>query len=76
MNIYNDMCNLYPMCRSITGESTKKTLEYIKNRIPINIHSIETGKEVFDWKIPREWNIKDAYIKNSKGKKIVDLKLN
>jgi aminopeptidase-like protein len=73
MNIYNDMCNLYPMCRSITGESTKKTLEYIKNKIPINIHCIETGKEVFDWKIPREWNIRDAYIKNSKGEKIVDL---
>lgn len=54
MNIYNDMCNLYPMCRSITGESIKKTLEYIQNTIPIKIHSIKSGEQVFDLKIPRE----------------------
>ena len=74
MEIYNDIEKLYPMCRSITGSGIKDTLEYIKNIIPINIHKIKSGEEVFDWKVPKEWNIKDAYIKNSKGEKILELK--
>ena len=76
MNIYNDMKELYPICRSLTGSGTEYTLEYIKKNIPINIHKIKSGTDVFDWKIPKEWNIKNAYIKNSKGKKIVDFKKN
>ncbi len=73
-NIYNDLKNLYPICRSLTGDGTKYTLEYIKEQIPINIYTIDSGIEVFDWKVPKEWNIKDSYIKNSKGEKVVDLK--
>ena len=70
--LYNDIKNLYKICRSLTGEGIKYTLDYIHNKIPINIHSINSDEEVFDWKVPKEWNIKDAYIKNSKGEKIVD----
>jgi len=76
MNIYKDVKNLYPICRSITGNGIKYTLEYIKNEIPLTIHSIKSGKKVFDWTIPNEWNIKDAYIKNANGEKVLDFKEN
>jgi len=70
--LYQDIKNLYKVCRSLTGKGIKYTLDYIQNKIPINIYCINSGEEVFDWKVPKEWNIKDAYIKNSKGEKIVD----
>jgi len=65
---------LYPICRSITGNGVRETLNIIKKHIPLEISEISTGTKVFDWEIPKEWNIGDAYIKNSKGEKIVDLK--
>lgn len=68
------MEKLYPICRSITGNGVRETLKIIKEHIPIKIHDVPTGTKVFDWTIPKEWNIKDAYIKNSKGKIIVDFK--
>ncbi len=65
---------LYPICRSITGNGVRETLSILKETIPLNIVEIPSGTEVFDWKIPDEWNITDAWIKNSKGEKIVDFK--
>ena len=73
MSLYNDIINLYLMCRSITGKGIEDTLKYIQKRIPIKITYTPTGTEAFDWKVPKEWNIKDAWIKNSNGEKIVDL---
>lgn len=72
--MYSLMEKLYPICRSITGDGVRDTLKIIKEIIPTEIKEVPTGKKVFDWIIPREWNIKDAYIKNSKGEKIVDFK--
>ncbi|GAH63438.1 unnamed protein product, partial [marine sediment metagenome] len=72
--IYNLIERLYPICRSITGNGARETLEIIKEHIPIEFHEIPTGTKVFDWTVPKEWNIKDAYIKNSKGEKILDFK--
>lgn len=63
---------LYPICRSITGNGFRKTLHLIKEHIKLTLHEVPTGTEVFDWTIPKEWNIKDAYIKNSQGERIVD----
>jgi len=74
VEIFSTMKKLYPINRSLTGDGIKYTLDYIQQEIPINIHNIKSGTEVFDWKVPKEWNIKDAYIKNSKGIKIVDIK--
>ncbi len=68
------MEELYPICRSITGDGVRQTLEILKKEIPIQIHEIPTGEKVFDWTIPKEWNIKDAYIIDPSGKKIVDFK--
>ncbi len=77
-NISNEMFQLmeklYPICRSITGDGVRKTLEIIKKEIPLQIHEIPTGEKVFDWTIPKEWNIYDAYIIDPEGKKIVDFK--
>jgi len=63
---------LYPICRSITGDGLRKSLGIIKKQLPLTVHEVPTGEKVFDWTIPKEWNIRDAWIKNSKGKKIVD----
>ena len=68
---------LYPICRSITGNGQKKTLKIIKKEFPnLNIKKIRSGKKVFDWKIPPEWNIKDAYVIDKFGVKIIDFKQN
>jgi len=63
---------LYPICRSITGEGFRQTLGLIKQRIPLQIFEVPTGTEVFDWTIPKEWNIRDAYIKDGSGRRVVD----
>ena len=63
---------LYPICRSITGDGVRETLREIGTHIKLEVHEVPTGTAVFDWTIPREWNIRDAYIKNERGEKIVD----
>lgn len=68
------MRRLYPICRSITGNGVRETLTILKEIIPLDIKEVPTGTSVFDWTIPKEWNIKDAYIKNAHGEKIVDFK--
>jgi len=68
------MVELFPICRSITGNGLRNTLKILSKHISLEIHEVPTGTKVFDWMIPREWNINDAYIKNSKGEKIVDFK--
>jgi len=65
---------LYPICRSITGEGLRKTLRRIGARIPLVVTEVPTGTPVFDWTVPREWNIRDAYIKDSAGKTLVDFR--
>jgi len=63
---------LYPICRSITGNGARQTLRIIQQHIPLTIHEVPTGTEVFDWTIPREWNITDAYVKNARGERVID----
>jgi len=72
--MYDLIENLYPICRSITGNGTRETLQIISKIIPITINEIKSGTNVFDWTIPKEWNIKDAYVKSPRGKKIIDFK--
>ncbi len=68
------MVELFPICRSITGNGLRKTLTILKSHVPLEIFEVPTKTKVFGWEIPREWNINDAFIKNSKGEKIVDFK--
>jgi aminopeptidase-like protein len=70
--IYALAAEIYPICRSITGNGVRNTLQRISAHVPLDIHEVPTGTEVFDWIVPREWNIRDAYIKDERGKKIVD----
>ena len=65
---------LYPICRSITGAGLRETLKQISEHIPLQIREVSTGTEVFDWTVPKEWNIRDAYIKNLAGERIVDFR--
>jgi aminopeptidase-like protein len=70
--IFAFAAKIYPICRSITGNGVRETLRAIGAHIDLEIHEVQTGTTVFDWVIPREWNIRDAYIKNTQGEKIVD----
>ena len=64
---------LFPICRSLTGIGNKKTLNLIKKKIKfLKIKSFKSGTRVYDWRIPPEWNIKSATIKDKFGKKLVD----
>jgi aminopeptidase-like protein len=68
------MARLYPICRSITGEGLRETLRIIAEYIPLAVREVPTGTAVFDWEIPKEWNLRDAYIKAPSGEKVVDFR--
>lgn len=72
LEMYSLISELYPICRSITGDGVRKTLYILQQLIPLEIHEVPTGTKVFDWTVPKEWNVRDAYVKNSKGEKVVD----
>jgi aminopeptidase-like protein len=72
--IYRMIVDLYPICRSITGNGVRETLQYLKRTLPLEINEIPSGTKVFDWSIPKEWNIRDAYVKDSKGNKVIDFR--
>lgn len=65
---------LYPICRSITGNGVRETLRLIGEQIPLSLFEVPTQTQVFDWTVPKEWNIRDAYIKNRQGDRLVDFR--
>jgi len=72
--IHRLMGELFPICRSITGDGFRRTLEILHRHIPLEVREVPSGTRVFDWTVPKEWNIHDAYIKDPKGEKIVDFR--
>lgn len=70
--MYELMEKLYPICRSITGNGVRSTLQLLGQHIPLVINEVPSGTPVFDWVVPREWNIGGAYIRNARGERIVD----
>src|SRR5271155_2299178 len=67
---------LYPICRSITGDGIRRTLAMIQVRIPLQTFEVASGTPVFDWTVPKEWNIRDAYIRIPAGPRVVDFQDN
>jgi aminopeptidase-like protein len=72
--IYDLIVELYPICRSITGDGFRTTMGLLQKQIPLVVHEVPTGTQVFDWTVPREWNIRDAYVKNARGERVIDFR--
>jgi aminopeptidase-like protein len=71
-DMYQLVAKLYPICRSITGNGLRQSLSILQEYIPLEMHEVPTGAQVFDWVVPKEWNIRAAYIQDPAGEKIVD----
>lgn len=77
LSMYNWAKDLFPVNRSLTGDGTLLTLKYFQNLIPeLTIKSVKSGTEVFDWTVPEEWNVKEAWIKDENGEIVVDFSRN
>tara|TARA_Y100001963_G_C6741792_1_gene429374 strand:+ start:160 stop:1446 length:1287 start_codon:yes stop_codon:yes gene_type:complete len=74
--IHKFAAEMFPICRSIMGNGNRQTLKLIQKHIPIKIHEVPTGYQAYDWQVPQEWNINDAYILDPNGNKIVDFNVN
>ncbi len=66
------MRELFPICRSITGDGARRTFARLSREIPLRLHEVPSGAQAFDWTVPREWNIRDAWVKNSAGERVID----
>jgi aminopeptidase-like protein len=66
--------DLFPICRSITGDGVRETLGRLRELIPVETVEVPSGTAVLDWTVPREWNIRDAYVKNVRGERVIDFR--
>jgi aminopeptidase-like protein len=72
--MYSLAADIFPICRSITGDGVRQTLDLLGRYVPLERHELPTGTKVLDWEVPKEWSIRDAYIKNAKGERVVDFR--
>jgi aminopeptidase-like protein len=64
----------FPICRSITGDGVRRTLEILRRIVPLEVREVPTGTRVFDWEVPREWNVRDAWVKDAHGNRLIDFR--
>ena len=70
--IYDLAAELFPICRSITGDGVRRSLDILSRHIGLRAHEVPTGTPVFDWTVPKEWTIRDAWVEAPDGRRIVD----
>src|SRR6185312_7153809 len=70
--LYQSIAALYPLCRSITGDGLRDSLGLLRAQVPLQLHEIPSGTKVFYWEVPKEWNIRNAFIADASGRKVVD----
>ena len=76
LEMFELMRELFPICRSITGPGVRQTLQILQRYLPLKIHEVPSGTKAFDWTVPKEWTIRDAYILDPDGRKIADFQKN
>lgn len=72
--IYALACRIFPLCRSITGKGVRDTIDILGDYIDIDRHDVPSGTQVFDWTVPDEWIVRDAYVTDPLGNRIIDFK--
>lgn len=73
--MYEFIKRIFPICRSITGNGVRQTLKIMQEYAPdIKVYEVPSGTQVFDWTVPSEWNIEDAYVENEEGERVIDFK--
>jgi aminopeptidase-like protein len=71
-DLYAVVSRLFPICRSITGEGVRLTLDVLSDYIDIAVREVPSGTQVFDWTVPQEWSVRDAYVRGPDGRIVVD----
>ena len=66
------VARLFPICRSLTGEGVRRTLAILSEHVDIAVHEVPTGTQVFDWTVPQEWTVRDAYVRAASGRVVID----
>jgi aminopeptidase-like protein len=72
--MYGTVAALYPLCRSITGDGVRETLAHLARDVALTVHEVPSGTRVFDWTVPREWNVTDAWVKDATGERVIDFR--
>jgi aminopeptidase-like protein len=72
--LYECVEELFPICRSITGDGVRETLRRLQRHVPLTVHEVPSGTSVFDWTVPKEWNIRDAWMTDARGERVIDFR--
>ena len=70
------MTELFPICRSLTGPGLRQTLSRFADFVPFTLHEVSSGTKCFDWTVPPEWIVRDAWVENSAGERVIDFQVN